>query len=147
MAEISPVPIYRLEQFLQGKIGGNYGTLLVLDRVTDPHHLGAVARTALAAGCDALLISSRRSVSVTEVAIKASAGALLRLPVIVTGNLPSALRDLAKEDWWVYGAAGKEGKSIWSFDWPEKTVVVLGSEGEGLSRLVRERCDSLVHIP
>lgn len=124
------------------------GLVVALDGITDPHNLGAIARSAAAFGAHGLIIPERRSASVTAVAWKASAGALARIPVARTVNLNRTLNDFAKAGFVVAGLAG-EGETdisgIPGVDGP--LVVVVGSEGDGLARLTRERCDVLARIP
>jgi 23S rRNA (guanosine2251-2'-O)-methyltransferase len=122
--------------------------VLVLDGVTDPHNLGACARTAEAAGASALVIRRRRGAALTTVALKSSAGALAHLPVATVPNLPRALNHLKEDGFWVVGLDGRAGRSIGeSVRPPGRLALVLGSEGSGLSRLVAERCDELLAIP
>lgn len=146
LAETAPVVFRALNEIGRG-IELEYGLLLALDGITDPHHLGAIARSALAAGCDALILPERRGVLPNETAVKASAGTLLNLPVIVVKNLPRALERLQGDGWWVHGAAGGAGTSLSDHDWDDRTVLVVGGEGRGLSRRVGELCDHHVAIP
>jgi len=121
--------------------------VVVLDGVTDPHNLGAVARTAEAAGAEALVIRRRRGASVGPAAVRASAGALAHLPVAEVANLPRALGRLRDARFWVVGLdAGGEG-TIDAERPPGRLAMVLGSEGEGLSRLVARSCDEVLSIP
>lgn len=147
MAEISPVKLHTLEELTDGAIPVKSGMILALDGVTDPHHLGASARSALAAGCDALLLTGRRSAPIRSTAIKASMGALLRIPVVEVVNLVNALNVLKDNGWWIYGAVMRSGESIWKTEWNDQCVVVIGSEESGLSQLTRKVCDKKVHIP
>jgi 23S rRNA (guanosine2251-2'-O)-methyltransferase len=124
-----------------------HGLLIALDGVTDPFHLGAVARSALAAGCDGIIIPARRSAPLSEVAMKSSAGTLNRLPVIQVGNLNEAMLSLQKSGWWIHGAAGEGSDTLWDHEWDEKTVLVVGAEGKGISTIVKRSCDHLVVIP
>ena len=122
--------------------------VVVLDGVTDPQNLGAIARSAEAAGAGALILRERRGVSVTAAAEKASAGAFAWLPVVMVGNIVRTLEDLAQRGFWSVGLAGEADQTIWGsglLDGP--VAVVIGAEGAGLSRLVRERVDMLVSIP
>ncbi|MGI5950761.1 MAG: 23S rRNA (guanosine(2251)-2'-O)-methyltransferase RlmB [Brooklawnia sp.] len=122
--------------------------VIALDGITDPHNLGAIIRSAAAFGAHGVVIPERRSASVTAVAWKASAGALARVPVAMAVNLNRTLSDYAKAGFTVAGLAG-EGETdiagIPGVDGP--LVVVIGSEGDGLARLTRERCDLLARIP
>ncbi|MGI8574570.1 MAG: 23S rRNA (guanosine(2251)-2'-O)-methyltransferase RlmB [Egibacteraceae bacterium] len=122
--------------------------VVVLDGVTDPQNLGAIARSAEQAGAGALVLPRRRSAMVTAAAEKASAGAFSWLSVAVVPNITRALADLAGRGFWSVGLAGEGPETLWDahlLDGP--VAVVVGAEGRGLSRLVRERVDALVRIP
>ena len=121
--------------------------LVVLDGVEDPHNLGAVIRTAHAAGAAALVIPERRAVGITEVVAKAAAGALEYLPVVRVSNLNRALETLKERGFWIYGF-DERGQSIYDeTDFASPTVFVLGGEGQGLHHQVREHCDLVMRIP
>jgi 23S rRNA (guanosine2251-2'-O)-methyltransferase len=120
--------------------------VVLLDHINDPHNLGAIARTALAAGAGAIVIPKDRSVGVTPSAVKVSAGTLLRIPVVKVTNLPRTIDDLKEKGYWVYGA-DMEGTSIYEEDFRPPVALVLGSEGEGLSRLIKQKCDQLIAVP
>jgi 23S rRNA (guanosine2251-2'-O)-methyltransferase len=122
--------------------------VVVLDGVTDPGNLGAVARTAEAAGASALVVRRRRGAGVTLTSLKASAGALLHLPLAVVPNLPRVLRRLQEQGFWVAGLDERADASLHtSRPPPGKVALVLGGEGTGLSRLTRDHCDQLLRIP
>jgi 23S rRNA (guanosine2251-2'-O)-methyltransferase len=122
--------------------------VVVLDGITDPQNLGAAARTAEAAGAAALVTRSRRAAGVTPAAIRASAGALEHLPHAVVANIARALSRLQEAGFSVIGLDGGASSSIFDEECPAgRVAVVVGSEGEGMSRLVRERCDLLVALP
>jgi 23S rRNA (guanosine2251-2'-O)-methyltransferase len=121
--------------------------LLALDGVEDPHNLGAVIRTAEAAGAHGVIIPRRRAAGLTPAVARASAGALAYLPVAVVGNLTAALEDLKAEGLWVVGADAGGPERYDQAHLSPPIVLVLGSEGRGLHRLVRERCDRVVRIP
>ena len=121
--------------------------LVILDGVEDPHNLGAVLRTAECAGADAVFIPERRAVGLTDTVAKASAGAVDHLPVARVTNLSRLIDQLKERNVWVVGAAGDAGTSYADWDWTRASAIVLGSEGAGLHRLVRERCDALISIP
>jgi 23S rRNA (guanosine2251-2'-O)-methyltransferase len=122
--------------------------LVALDGVTDPHNLGAIARSAAAFGADGLVVPERRSVGVTAAAWKSSAGTLARLPVAKAGNLVRTLTSYAEAGLMI---AGLDGRGEIDLDALELAtgplVLVVGAEGRGLSRLVGERCDLTVRIP
>lgn len=122
--------------------------VVVLDGVTDPHNLGAIARTAEVAGAGALVLRERRSASVTPAAEKAAAGAFSRLPVALVPNIARALADLAAHGFWSVGLDADATETIWSSGLLDGNVaLVVGDEGAGLSRLVAERVDGKVSIP
>ena len=121
--------------------------LLALDQVQDPHNLGAVCRSAEQAGAAGVVITSRRSASVTPAAAKASAGAVEHLPVARVTNLTDWLAQAKQNGAWIYGAEAEAPTLYTEVDLTGKVVVVLGSEGRGLRRLVAESCDSLISIP
>lgn len=121
---------------------------VVLDGVTDPANVGAIARSAEAAGADVLVTRRRRGVAITAVSLRASAGALLHLPVAVVPNIPRALERLKEAGFWVVGLSGDAERTIDEAGRPSgRTALVLGAEGTGLSRLAAERCDELARIP
>lgn len=123
--------------------------LVCLDQITDPHNLGAIARSAEAVGAHALLVPGRRSASVTPVAEKAAAGALAHLRVVPIGNLVRTLRRLSSDHGvWSVGLDGDAPATIAASRLlTEPIVVVVGAEGAGLARLTREACDELVSLP
>lgn len=121
--------------------------LVVLDGVEDPHNLGAIIRTAHAAGASAVIVPDRRAAGLTEVVVKAAAGALEHIPVVRVGNLNQTLEDLKKRNFWIYGV-DERGHELYSdVDYTVPTVFVLGGEGRGLHDLVKKHCDLLVRIP
>ena len=122
--------------------------VVVLDGVTDPQNLGAVARSAEVAGAAVLVTRVRRAADVTPAAVRASAGALMHLPHARVANIPRALGRLQDAGFTIVGLDGDAPDSIYEEPCPEgRVAIVIGSEGEGLSRLVRERCDALRSLP
>jgi 23S rRNA (guanosine2251-2'-O)-methyltransferase len=122
--------------------------LAVLDRVTDPRNLGAVARSADGAGATGVVVPAHGSAVVTPAVVRASAGAVEHLPVAVVTNLARYLQEVKGDDLWVYGAAGGlEVPSMWDTDLSGGVALVFGAEGKGLRPLVRRTCDALVSIP
>ena len=120
--------------------------LVILDGVTDPHNLGAIIRSAECVGAHGVIIPERRAVGLTPSAVKASAGAVEHIPVAKEVNLTRTIERLKKEGIWVYGAAMK-GEDFRKVDFSGPAALVIGSEGEGISRLVMESCDRLVSLP
>ncbi len=121
--------------------------VVVCDELSDPHNLGAVIRTAECAGAHGVIIPKRRSAGLTAVVAKTSAGAVAHLPVARVANLPSLLKQLKKQGLWVFGAAADAPTSLYEADLKGPAAIVIGSEGDGMSRLVAETCDVLVSIP
>jgi 23S rRNA (guanosine2251-2'-O)-methyltransferase len=121
--------------------------VVVLDGVEDPHNLGAIIRTAHAAGAGSIVIPERRAVGITDVAAKAAAGALEHLPVVRVTNINRALEDLKKRGFWIYGLDERGTTDYDRADYAQPTAFVLGGEGKGLHEQVRKHCDLLVRIP
>lgn len=128
-------------------IAENTRLLVVLDGVEDPHNLGAVVRTANAAGAAAVIIPERRAAGLTETVAKAAAGALEYVPVVRVGNVTRSLEELKKRGFWIYGLDERGSEAYDKVDYATPTVLVLGGEGKGLHQLVRTHCDVLVRIP
>jgi 23S rRNA (guanosine2251-2'-O)-methyltransferase len=123
------------------------GLLVVLDGVEDPHNLGAIIRSAQAAGADAILLPERRSAGLTETVAKAAAGALEYLPVVRIANVTRALETLKEKNYWIYGLDERGTQGYDQPDYSGNAALVLGGEGKGLHELTAKRCDFLVKIP
>jgi 23S rRNA (guanosine2251-2'-O)-methyltransferase len=121
--------------------------LVCLDQVTDPHNLGAVARSAEGAGGTGVIVPSHGSARVTPAVARASAGAVEHLPIAVVQNLARFLTEVKGPDLWVWGAVADGGNSLWEADLDGGIAFVLGAEGRGLRPLVRRACDGIVSIP
>lgn len=121
--------------------------LVVCDEISDPHNLGAILRTAECAGAHGVIIPKHRSAGLTAVVGKTSAGAAEYMAVARVASIAAALEELKTRGLWVYGAAAEGSSPMWDTDFSGPIALVIGSEGEGLGRLVRERCDFLVSIP
>ncbi len=133
---------------LESLLDGSPQSLLVaLDGVEDPANLGAIIRTAVASGAAGVVIPERRAAGLSPAVARASAGALERAKVARVTNLVRALVDLKERNVWVFGFEAQAQKSYLDLDYTRACVVVLGGEGSGLHRLVREACDELAHIP
>lgn len=120
---------------------------LILDGVQDPHNLGACFRSADAAGVHAVIAPKDKAASITPVVSKVASGAAETVPFIQVTNLARTIDHLKEAGIWVYGAAGEAQDSIYQTDFTGNIAIVMGSEGEGLRRLTREKCDGLVKIP
>lgn len=130
------------------KVSDAKATVLVLDSITDPHNIGAILRSADQFGASLVIMPKRNSASVSdnEIIARASAGAVSYVPVSVVSNLSRAAQKLKDAGFWIYGAdAG--GKSVTELKFPEKTCIVMGSEGTGISSLLEKQCDVIASIP
>ncbi len=126
---------------------GTPALIVVLDGIEDPHNLGAIARTAEAAGASGLVMPTRRAAPVTAAAVKASAGALAHLPVAPVVNIARALAELRSAGVWTVGLDADAPRTIYDIDLRLPVALVVGGEGRGLRHLVRERCDWLAALP
>ena len=140
-----------LEDFLQGLgksgEGGRPDVLVaVLDEITDPHNYGAILRSCDQFGVDLVITRHRRTAKHAEVISQTSAGASAWVPQAETANLPRAVEELKEADFWIYGA-DMEGESVYTRDLRGRTAIILGGEGTGISRLLRESCDAMIAIP
>jgi 23S rRNA (guanosine2251-2'-O)-methyltransferase len=126
---------------------GQIGLVVLLDGVEDPHNLGAVIRTALAAGAHGVVIPERRAAGLTDTVARASAGALAHLPVAKVTNLARTMEELKEAGYWIVGLDEAAGKSYTDVDYTTPTAIVMGGEGNGLHELTRKRCDFVVSLP
>lgn len=149
VASAPPLPTVRVGDLLRrAEAAGEPPLLVAVDQITDPHNLGAIARSAEAVGAHGLLLPGRRAAPVTPTAEKAAAGAFAHLPVAAVTNLVRTLGELHDAGVWSLGLEGEHGSDLASHPLAaEPCVLVIGAEGEGLSRLTRERCDALVSLP
>ncbi|MBR1552905.1 MAG: 23S rRNA (guanosine(2251)-2'-O)-methyltransferase RlmB [Schwartzia sp.] len=148
LAYVSPVDYTPLDDIFEAarqKSGAPF--LLLLDELEDPHNLGAILRTADAVGVDGVLIPRRRSCPLSATVAKTSAGAVEYVPVARIGNVAQTIRELKDEGFWIVGADMDGTADYFDADLTGATVLVVGNEGKGISRLVRESCDVLVKIP
>lgn len=121
--------------------------LIILDEVEDPHNLGAILRTADATGVHGVIIPKRRAVGLTETVAKTSAGAIEHIPVARVTNIAQTIDQLKEKNIWVVGTDEEGSKDYRSLDGETPIALVMGNEGKGISRLVKEKCDWTVHIP
>ncbi len=133
--------------FKRAEESGEQPLIVVCDELTDPHNLGAIMRTAECAGAHGVIIPKRRSVGLTAVVGKASAGAVEYMPVVRVNNITAALRELKARGVWVYGTAADGAQTLYQADLKEASAIVIGNEGEGIGRLVAENCDVMLSIP
>ncbi|NLZ93576.1 MAG: 23S rRNA (guanosine(2251)-2'-O)-methyltransferase RlmB [Firmicutes bacterium] len=146
MAVTPPFAYAPFEELLTGR-AGEAPFLVILDHLQDPHNLGALVRTAYAAGCHGLVITQRRAAQMTEAAIRTAAGAAEYLPIARVVNVARCIEACKKAGLWIYGA-DMHGESLYTAgDYKGPVALVIGSEGAGLSRIVKEKCDFLVRLP
>ena len=126
---------------------GEAPLIVICDELSDPHNLGAIIRTAECAGAHGVIIPKRRSVGLTAVVGKASAGALEYLPVARVSNITAAIDTLKKAGVWIYGTAAEGSTTLYKADLKGAAAIVIGNEGQGMSRLVSDSCDFKVSIP
>ena len=138
-------PAIALEDLLRAKDGR--GLLVLLDGIEDPHNLGAIVRTALAAGAQGVVIPERRAAGLSDTVERASAGALAHLPIARVKNLVRAMEEMKVGGYWLVGLDERAEKSYTEVDLKGPVGIVLGREGEGLHELTRKRCDFLVSLP
>ncbi|MCR5067360.1 MAG: 23S rRNA (guanosine(2251)-2'-O)-methyltransferase RlmB [Erysipelotrichaceae bacterium] len=147
VALVEDYPTCSLKELLETVKPGHQPLLVALDQLQDPHNLGAILRTAACVGADGLIIEKNRSVSLNATVAKVSTGAIDIVPVAEVANLSQALIALKKEGYWVIGTSLKADRDYRSVDYDMPVVLVIGSEGEGMRRLVEENCDILVRMP
>jgi 23S rRNA (guanosine2251-2'-O)-methyltransferase len=123
------------------------GLIVILDGIQDPHNLGAILRSAEAAGADGVFLPLHRSANLTATVVKASAGAASHVKVARIPNIAQLTESLKKKDFWVAGLDAAGDRPIWEIDLTVSTALILGNEGSGLHRLVREKCDFVVSLP
>ena len=121
--------------------------VIVCDEISDPHNLGAIIRSAECAGAHGLVIPKHRSAGLTAIVDKASAGAAEHARIARVANIPAALKELKERGLWVYGTAADGANDLWHTDFSGPVALVIGSEGDGMGRLVREGCDFIVSLP
>jgi len=145
VAEVSAARDYSVGDLVQDADGP--ALLVVLDGIEDPHNVGAILRSVDASGAHGVIRQTRRAAALDAVAAKASAGAISHVPVADVVNIARAIDELKQRNVWVVGLAGDASQSYESIDWTAPSAIVLGAEGSGMRRLVRESCDFLVSIP
>lgn len=123
------------------------GFILILDGIMDPHNLGSIIRSANASGVDGIIIPKHRSVGLTETVSKVSQGAIEHVPIVKVTNIAKIVDLLKKKNYWIYGGDGNSSTSYFEENFTDNTALVIGSEGNGISSLVKKKCDVLVNIP
>ncbi len=137
-----------VEEILRGaRDKGEQPLILICDELSDPHNLGAVIRTAECAGAHGVIIPKRRSAGLTAIVAKTSAGAVSYVPVARVSNLPRTIKELQKAGVWIFGTAADGDTTLYQADLKGPSAIVIGSEGDGMGRLVGECCDFKVSVP
>lgn len=145
-ALVDDYKLYSVDEMISSVPEGQYGLIIMLDELEDPHNLGAVIRTAECAGVHGVIIPKRRSAGLSYTVGKASAGAVEYMRVARVTNIAALIDDLKSKGVWVYGA-DMNGTDYRKCDFSGACAIVVGNEGKGLSRLVREKCDVIVSLP
>ncbi|MDD6467252.1 MAG: 23S rRNA (guanosine(2251)-2'-O)-methyltransferase RlmB [Erysipelotrichaceae bacterium] len=147
VAQIKEYRTYSLDEILNAIPSGKQPLLVMLDGLEDPHNLGAILRTCDCVGVDGVIIGKHRSVSLNATVAKVSTGAIDTVKVAQVTNLTQTLKELKEKGFWVCGADGYEAQDYRAIDYNVPLVLVVGSEGFGISRLVKKECDYCVSIP
>ena len=147
VAQIKEYKTYSMDDILRSIPSGKQPLLVMLDGLEDPHNLGAILRTCDCVGVDGVIIGKHRSVSLTPTVAKVSTGAIDTVKVAQVTNLTQTLKDLKQQGYWVVGADGYQATDYRKVDYNMPIVLVIGSEGFGISRLVQKECDYCVSIP
>jgi 23S rRNA (guanosine2251-2'-O)-methyltransferase len=142
-AELKPRRIWTLKHLL----ATSPNLLIALDSIMDPQNLGAILRSAEVAGCDGAILPDHRSAPLSPAAVKASSGATELLRIANVSGMPSAIAEVKRSDIWCVALDPRGEMPAWEFDFTQRVCIVVGSEGEGVHRLVRERCDVRVRLP
>jgi 23S rRNA (guanosine2251-2'-O)-methyltransferase len=142
-AELKP----RREWTLKELLATNPSLLVALDSIMDPQNLGAILRSAEVAGCDGAIVPDHRSAPLSPTAVKASSGATELLRIARVSGMPSAIAEVKRSGIWCVALDPRGEIPAWEFDFTQRVCIVVGSEGEGVHRLVRERCDARVRLP
>ncbi len=145
--QVTALPERHVEDIVRQTRDMTAATLAIVDQGTDPRNIGAILRSAAAFGVCAVIVQDRHAPDATGVLAKSASGALETVPMVRATNLARTLEQLKNAGFWSVGLDGAGETGIDALDWPKKSIVVLGAEGKGLRRLVRESCDFLVRIP
>jgi 23S rRNA (guanosine2251-2'-O)-methyltransferase len=143
-AEISPVRFFELDTVLESI---DTGLLLILDGINDAGNMGAIIRSAVAAGIDGILVPHRNSAPINETVLKTSAGSLMQAKIIRSKNLANDINRLKEAGFWIIGTDKEQGIEYYKFDFAPNCAIVVGNEARGISPIVRKRTDQFVFIP
>jgi 23S rRNA (guanosine2251-2'-O)-methyltransferase len=145
-AEIDDYKTYSLEELMHNVPEGEHGLIILLDELEDPHNLGAILRTADAVGATGVVFKKTHAVGLTPTVAKVSVGAIDTVKCAEVTNLSRAVEELKKNNWWVVGT-DMDGQDYRTLQYDMNTVLIIGNEGKGISRLLRESCDYVVSLP
>ena len=143
-AEISPVRFYTLDEIISDS---KESLILILDSVTDPGNLGAIIRTGVAAGADGIILARRNSAPLNETVLKTSAGALMNSKIVPSKNISREMKTLKERGYWVISTNVKAGIPYHEYSFDAPTALVIGSEGKGISTIVKKHTDQFITIP
>lgn len=146
-AKVKDIPTYTLDELLKKKPENKKGLYVALDGIQDPHNLGSILRSADCTGVDGVIITKHNSAGLTPTAIKTSTGAAYTIPVATVTNLSKALKEMKEHGYWIAGADMDQARDYREGMYEEPTVLVIGSEGKGISPLVKKQCDYMVKLP
>lgn len=147
LAKTAPVSTCSLHELLKKAKEEEQPLIVALDSIQDPHNLGAIIRTAAAAGATGIILPKDRSAPLNATAAKAAAGAMAHLKLCLVTNLVTSLQAIKEKGFWVYGAAGEAKNTVYGTTFAGSVCLVIGGEDKGMRPLVREQCDELVSIP
>ncbi len=142
--EVSDIKTYNLD--IIKNVTSKNPVIVMLDHLEDPHNFGAIIRTSYALGIDAIIIPNDRSVDITPTVVKTSAGAVYNIPIIKVPNLTNTIEKLKKEGYWIVGT-DMQGDNYCELKYDMPTCLIIGNEGKGMSKIVKNNCDYLVSIP
>lgn len=145
--EASPLPVLAVEEWLDKSPVPGDAIVVLLDGIEDPHNFGAIVRSAAACGAAAVVFGKDRAAPLSPVAVKAAAGGMEYVDLVQATNLGRAIETFQKNGFWVAGLDAEGAKLLWDADLTGRIVLVVGGEGKGIRRLVREKCDFLLRIP
>ena len=148
IALISPIPTLTLEALLENaEREVKLSFLVILDRINDPHNMGAIIRSAEVLGASGIIYPAREHVPLTETVVKASAGAAFHIPICKSGNLVTTIQQLKESGFWIYGSETDAEVGLWKMDFNRNCAIIIGGEEKGIRPLIRKQCDVLFKIP
>ena len=148
IALISSIKTIDIDPLLQiAKKNKNYSCIVLLDRINDPHNMGAIIRSAEVFGATGIIYPARESVPMTETVVKASSGSVFHIPICKSDNLVKTIQQLKENDFWIYGSSTDAEINLWETDFSRNCAIIIGSEEKGIRPLVKKHCDLLFKIP